>query len=137
MRGLYFRLTHLNLTGDYSCYLIYDTLTCLKTPEQTQQSLHPQCTHKSTSIQWILQLAGKNLGSPPHLPVLCSHMTAALSPEPKLMSMTLAHPPTCHLCQISSPLSQQSCPSPSRPLTRHKISTPIRTPVCTTQIYTC
>src|SRR5882724_1475219 len=38
--------------GNYSCYLVYDTLTSLQTPEQTQQSLHPQCTHKSTSIHW-------------------------------------------------------------------------------------
>src|SRR5882724_3317900 len=39
--------------GNYSCYLVYDTLTSLQTPEQTQQSLHPQCTHKSTSIQLV------------------------------------------------------------------------------------
>src|SRR5882724_5094171 len=38
--GLYclaciFWLTHLNLTGNYSCYLVYNTLTSLQTPEQT------------------------------------------------------------------------------------------------------
>src|SRR5882724_748805 len=40
--------------GNYSCYLVYNTLTSLQTPEQTQQSLHPQCTHKSTSFLGML-----------------------------------------------------------------------------------